>query len=208
MLVEFLEQVVGDKKLHVKWLNTLSMMENVGARKIAAAEHPTKVTTMMLKHAAEEARHAYYLKRLISKLDISVPDTYDFQYLLAPINSLQYLHRLDVFASRYLKEELGLKGHELKYASYLLVTYAIEVRADELYPIYEDVLKRLNSKVSVRTIIVEEEGHLADMKIQLEDFSTYWEAHANAITSYESLLFDKWLEKTQASISPKVLFAH
>ena len=29
-----LERIVLDDKLHCRWLNTLSMMENVGARKI------------------------------------------------------------------------------------------------------------------------------------------------------------------------------
>jgi hypothetical protein len=32
----------------------------------------------------------------------------------------------------------------LRYASYLFVTYAIEVRADELYPVYQDALDKQN----------------------------------------------------------------
>jgi hypothetical protein len=47
---------------------------------------------------------------------------------------------LDVDVCRYLKKELNLSGAELRFAAYLLVTYAIEVRADELYPIYQDAL--------------------------------------------------------------------
>jgi len=41
-----------------------------------------------------------------------------------------------------LKKELNLKGRELRFAAYLLVTYAIEVRADELYPVYQDELEK------------------------------------------------------------------
>ena len=52
---------------HAKWLNTLSFLENCGARKIAACEHPTLVKEEMLKHAAEEFRHAHHLKRQIDK---------------------------------------------------------------------------------------------------------------------------------------------
>ena len=50
------ETVVKDNKLHAKWLNTLSMMENAGAKKIKKCEHPILATEMILKHAAEEAR--------------------------------------------------------------------------------------------------------------------------------------------------------
>jgi hypothetical protein len=42
-------------------------MENAGARKISKCEHPTLVTQIQLKHAAEEHRHAYYLKKQIGK---------------------------------------------------------------------------------------------------------------------------------------------
>jgi len=57
-----------------------------------------------------------------------------------------------------LKEDFKLTGHELRYAAYLFVTYAIEVRADELYPEYQDVLVDHKSSISVRTIIAEEEA--------------------------------------------------
>lgn len=45
--------IVASTKLHSKWLNTLSYMENCGARKLAACEHPLLVKEEMLKHAAE-----------------------------------------------------------------------------------------------------------------------------------------------------------
>ena len=44
------------------------MMENTGARKISRFEHPVATDIIVLKHAAEEARHAYYLKKLIGKI--------------------------------------------------------------------------------------------------------------------------------------------
>src|SRR5688572_20273270 len=101
--------IVADNTLHAKWLNTLSLMENTGARKISAGEHPLNVTLIVLKHAAEEARHAFYLKKQISKV-ASGFDTYQFPFLLAPLHSYQYLHALDIATSRYLKNKLGLSG--------------------------------------------------------------------------------------------------
>ena len=44
--------IIAAPELHAKWLNTLSYLENCGARKIAACEHPTLVKEEMLKHAA------------------------------------------------------------------------------------------------------------------------------------------------------------
>ena len=39
-----LSNIVKDNTLHAKWLNTLSFMENAGARKISFAEHKEDVT--------------------------------------------------------------------------------------------------------------------------------------------------------------------
>ncbi|WP_462253328.1 hypothetical protein [Ekhidna sp.] len=165
-----IETIVSSPELHAKWLNSLSMMENTGARKISASEHDTLVDEIVLKHAAEEARHAYYLKSQIKKTGYEGCKTYQMDELLAPIQSFQYLHALDTSISRYLKNELKYSGSTLKYAAYLLVTYAIEERADELYPIYEEVLKASKSRISVRMIVVEEQGHLEEMIQQMNEF--------------------------------------
>mgnify|MGYP000241024575 CR=1 FL=1 len=100
---------------------------------------------------------------------------------------------LDVMVCKYLKSELNLSGNDLKFAAYLLVTYAIEVRADELYPVYQDVLDTTGSKVNVKSIILEEEGHLEEMLVQLKNFSPEWERHAAKAVEFEGGLFGKWL---------------
>ena len=193
-LQQLLDIIVPDDGMHGKWLNSLSMMENTGARKISKFEDPIHVTEMILKHAAEEARHAWYLKKQISKLpDITCPD-YSYPYLLAPIESHHYLNMLDVDACRYLKKELRLEGRALKHGAYLLVTYAIEVRADMLYGIYQDALTKYGSKVNVKSIILEEEGHLAEMERMLQEFSRDWETLAKDICAVEDRLFGAWVE--------------
>ena len=119
-LATIVKKIVANDTLHAKWLNTLSLMENTGARKISAGEHPLDVTLIVLKHAAEEARHAFYLKKQIAKIKEDGFENYQFSSLLAPIHSYQYLHALDVATSRYLKEKLNLNGNKLRYAAYLL----------------------------------------------------------------------------------------
>ncbi|GAA4333405.1 hypothetical protein GCM10023149_40150 [Mucilaginibacter gynuensis] len=188
-----LPNIIADNQLHARWLNTLSLMENTGARKISASEDPITVTYIILKHAAEEHRHAFYLKKQIEKTGNDLCPTYAAEYLLAPAYSKYYLNQLDVEVCRYLKKELGLSGKELRFAAYLLVTYAIEVRADELYPIYQDALDAVGSKVNVKSIILEEEGHLEEMINQLQHFSTDWQLHADKAVTIETKLFGDWV---------------
>jgi len=193
-LQEIFRNIIATDSLHARFLNTLSLMENTGARKISASEDKSKVSYIVLKHAAEEARHAYYLKKQIQKVGkIADFPTYEKPYLIAPFASYTYLHTLDIQVCRYLKQTLKLSGNDLKYAAYLLVTYAIEVRADELYPVYQELLEEVSSKVNMKSIIVEEEGHLAEMITQLKEFSPEWEMHAKTACDIEKTLFEQWI---------------
>ena len=192
-LHSILPQIISNNQLHARWLNTLSLMENTGARKISASEDPVTVTYIILKHAAEEHRHAFYLKKQIEKAGKELCPTYADEYLVAPAYSKYYLNVLDVEVSRYLKKDLGLSGKELRFAAYLLVTYAIEVRADELYPVYQEALENAGSKVNVKSIILEEEGHLEEMIAQLHKFSPDWQRHADKAVEIEMRLFNDWV---------------
>ena len=196
-----LENIVNDTHLHAKWLNTLSYMENAGAKKISASEHKENVNLIILKHAAEEHRHAYYLKKQLDKLGGNLCATYTNEELLTPKQTKFYLNALDVAVCRYLKQQFNLSGYELKFAAYLFVTYAIEVRADELYPVYQDVLSAAKSKVNVKSIILEEEGHLEEMLNQLKTFSPEWEKHAEVVIGIEQAMFDDWMSNLGEQVS-------
>jgi hypothetical protein len=197
---QLLNKLVGEPELHCRWLNTLSMMENTGAKKIKRCEHPVFVSEIILKHAAEEARHAYYLKKQIRKIDNDACPTYEYKYLLAPKSSYAYLNQLDVDACRYLISNYGYKNEKLKYAAYLLVTYAIEVRADDLYPRYQKVLNEKVSPVNVRNIITEEEQHLFEMKKGLQAFSDDWEKMRDDICEIENNLFERWINELEKEV--------
>src|ERR1700740_1514218 len=105
-LSRVVSRIVPSNELHARWLNSLSMMENTGARKISKYEDPVYTGIIVLKHAAEEARHAYYLKKQISKLAKDACPDYSYPFLIAPVESYHYLQQLDVQACRYLKNEL------------------------------------------------------------------------------------------------------
>ena len=196
-----LENIVNNNALHAKWLNTLSYMENAGAKKISASEHKENVNLIILKHAAEEHRHAYYLKKQLDKLEGGLCKTYTNEELLTPNHTKFYLNALDVAVCRYLKQHFDLSGYELKFAAYLFVTYAIEVRADELYPVYQEVLTNAGSRVTVKSIILEEEGHLEEMLNQLKTFSPDWERHAQIVIKIEQQMFGDWISHLDKQIA-------
>jgi bacterioferritin (cytochrome b1) len=198
-LAKLLPPLIADDEQHALLLNSLSMMESVGARKIAAYVNPIHVDQITLQHAAEEMRHAYYLKRQIKKLGQNLPD-YSPRNLLAPHASYRYLHRLDWACSHHLKS-LGYTGRALKHGCYLLVTYLIEVRAMKLYHTYQDALTHAGSRVHVRSIIKEEEGHLNNMSEQLQAFDSNWHEHIKTLTPIEQKLFDGWVKHIYHAIS-------
>ena len=197
-LASLLPQIIDDDARHARWLNTLSMMESVGARKIAGYVDPIHVDELTLQHASEEARHAHYLKRQISKIGQKLPD-YSAPTLLAPRASYHYLHRLDWTCSRYLKQK-GLSGRALKNHSYLYVTYLIEVRAMKLYHTYQAALTDAQSPVHVRSILKEEEGHLSNMTTQLQAIDPDWQAHCHDLQIEEQKLFERWIEQLQSQL--------
>ncbi|WP_090150296.1 hypothetical protein [Dyadobacter soli] len=200
-MYHLIQRIVQQDQLHARWLNTLSFLENAGARKISACEDNTLVEIIQLKHAAEEHRHAYILKKQISKLAPAACPDYSNAHLFAPVSTRQYLAMLDIRCSRYLKKVFGLNGAQLRYAAYLFVTYLIEVRADELYPVYQRALSEASHSVTVKSIIAEEEGHLEEMTAQLSRFSDDWEAHAEVLQEMEQVLFHQWLGSLESELA-------
>ncbi len=198
LIKSLLLKIIACDQTHAKWLNTLSYLENCGARKIAACEHPTMVKEEMLKHAAEEFRHAHYLKRQIAKLSAGSINTYANHFILGGVASRQYLAHLDLKTSCYLKK-LGFNKKSIKEAAYLLVTYAIELRAAELYALYNDLLKKTSSKVTVSSILLEEKEHLNEMKEGIEELHLGF-LHAQRVSALEGELCKQWLCAIDKSI--------
>lgn len=195
---QLLPIIIASDILHAKWLNTLSFLENCGARKIAASEHPTLVKEEILKHAAEEFRHAHYLKRQIQKVTREPIETYALSSLLGGTSTLHYLDALDIKTCRYLKKA-GFSNSALKKAAYLLVTYAIEQRAAELYPLYDGLLREAHSRVTVKSILLEEKEHLEEMKEGLKWLKNGF-FHAAYVRSLEGNLYQTWVKNVAREI--------
>lgn len=198
---KLLSAIVAVPCLHAKWLNTLSFLENCGARKIAACEHPTLVKEAMLRHAAEEFRHAHHLKRQMAKIAWDPLPDYTSTHILGGLSTLHYLRALDLKTCCYLKKR-GLTKAAIKEAAYLLVTYAIELRAGELYPLYDQALRHIRSSVTVRAIILEEKEHLEEMQEELRQLPLGL-FYAEQIAQFEGQLCKRWLESLSHTLKPK-----
>jgi len=61
-------------------------------------------------------------------------------------------------------------------------------------------LEKASSKINVKSIILEEEGHLEEMINQLKSFSPDWEFHANKAVEMESRLFTQWVGQLSAEL--------
>ena len=195
--------IVQNPEIHGKWLNSLAFMEHVGATKIARTQSGEKATFTTLKHAAEEARHGFYLKKLAKKVFPAIPEDFRREGMLAPIESRQYLYRLDTGISRILLDA-GITGTEMRNLAYLLVTYAIEMRADSLYPEYQACIEHYPVKISVRTIINEEEGHLEEMMDALSKFDRETEQLMQQAIALESQLFSNWVNAIELALPKRV----
>lgn len=153
-----LEQICGDHDLHVRFLNTLSLLEHIGSRKIMLAQ-PRAPDGAMLKHLAEETRHAYFFKRTAEKLAGRVLD-YDDDTLLAGAAARLYMDRLDAGISSAIAPGEGP-------LPYLYMSLIIERRAIWAYRIYQSVLARRNCGISLTGVLAEEDRHHDKMLVRI-----------------------------------------
>ena len=165
---------------------------HLDATKIAQTQSGPLANFMSLKHAAGEARHAYYLKKISRKLSADACPNYTFSYLLAAVPSKQYLFRLDLEISRGIRDA-DLSASKLHSLAYLLTTYTIELRAHEMYPTYQKHLKYLSEKISVQGIINEEVGHLAEKETAFKKWPESLQKLKNLACNIENRLYKNWL---------------
>ena len=195
-----LEAIISDKNLHARWLFTLSYLENCGAKKIARFQVIFKdnVPLFVLQHASEEFRHTFFMKKQIIKPgldpDLSLP-------LLGGMKAKNLLNFLDIKILKLLKEEKVVKKEELCYFAYLLTTFAIEKRAETLYNSYQKKLTQYNSKISIKSIIKEEENHLEEIELKMKDFPLIWNLKRKVL-EIESNIFSQFLHDLFKEILP------
>ena len=146
--------------VHARFLNTLSLMEHIGSRKIMASQSEGGLSGETLRHLAEETRHAYFFKRSAEKL-ARRPLGYSMSETIAGAAARGYMERLDAG----ILHELG--GESENALPYLYMSLIVELRAVWFYRLYQETLADHGPNVSLRSVLAEEELHLDAMLARL-----------------------------------------
>lgn len=185
----FLAAAASDAPRHARLLNTLSLMEHIGSRKILLSQGETPDESV-LKHLSEETRHAHFFRRAAEKA-AGRRLAYVEGDLAAPSSARLYFGRLDAGISRVTGPGA---------LAYLYVTQAIEVRAAWLYALYEKVLRQQDHWLSLRSVIAEEDLHLAQMESELSSRDGEYARRFPGFLELEARLFGSWFERTRAGL--------
>jgi hypothetical protein len=157
---QLLDCVLADRRLHARFLNTLSLLEHMGSHKIMSTQHSTQIDEFTLRHVAEEAHHAFFMKRQAEKVGERACDYSDAE-LLAPATARMYFQRLEAGLVRRLAD---LRNRR---AAYLYMSMIVEFRALWFYQMYQQCLRRHDIDVSLKRILGEEQNHLEEMAQRL-----------------------------------------
>ncbi len=181
----FLHGIVRDSNRHGRFLNMLSMLEHMGSRKIMLSQMNRDMNETTLKHLAEEARHAFFFKRQAERVMGAPVQGYTDANTHTRAAARMYFDRLAAFINDTTGEE----------AAYPWTTRLVEIRACWFYEIYEEVLREAGVSVSLKSLLAEEEGHLAEMKALCGDEAEL----LNALCAHEEQLFARlWQAITAA----------
>jgi hypothetical protein len=151
-----LKQISAEPSLEARWLNTLSLLEFVGARKISRTVADRHPSLEVLWHLADETRHALAFKRLACE----VAGTEVSEYL-RPQEAATYFQTLDRELAAWALQALG---HEDVRLNYLLTTTIVEQRAMLMYPLYKAATRQAPVRAELGRIITEEQSHRLDIE--------------------------------------------
>lgn len=181
-----LDVIVAEPKRHARMLNTLSLLEHMGSHKIMATQQSAAIDQATLKHVAEEAHHAFFMKRQAEKTAERALE-YVADDLLAPPSARMYFQRLEGATVRALGERRSAR------AAYLYMSMIVEFRALWFYGLYEQALKRARHALTLKRVLGEEQAHLSDMAERLEAGDELDEACTAHVLAAERKLFSRLL---------------
>ncbi len=187
-----LDTIVAEPQRHGRMINTLSLLEHMGSHKIMATQHSAAIDQATLKHVAEEAHHAFFMKRQAEKTAERALE-YVAADLLAPASARMYFQRLESATVRALGEKRSAR------AAYLYMSMIVEFRALWFYGLYEQALKRARHALSLKRVLGEEQAHLGDMAERLEGGGELDDARAAQVLAAERKLYSRLLVALERS---------
>jgi hypothetical protein len=167
--------------LHARFLNMLSLLEHIGSRKIMMSPVMHAPEHDLLKHLAEEARHAFFFKRAAEWMALR-PLDYSAEHTMAAVSAKLYMGRLDVEISRSL-------GKSVPALPYLYMSLIVELRAVWIYRVYQLVLMEQKIGLTLKSILAEEELHLTAMIARIRDLDPQADSDIALFSEIEAIQF-------------------
>jgi hypothetical protein len=185
-----MEKIVCNELLHSKWLNTLSYLEYVGARKIFKSQPEDRIDLSILEHMYEEIRHSLTLKQMIKKWCHRTSMKFSSDDMLAKSSAKKYFQSIDANSATV---------SDAPHTAYLFTSVVIETRALSLYRSYEKVLlKHKFGKLS--GLIADEEKHLREKKYALEKMDDRCSHSLFKLQQKETELFSRFIADVEDEV--------
>jgi len=188
-----LQRLLAHPALAGRFINTLSLLEYVGTRKILKSQRAEEIDAILLRHIAEEARHALVLKQLAAKVSPFPLPTYDWPYLIAGAEAIGYFQELDRGV------EASLNGAQV-FLNYLYTTYLIEMRADLVYPQMEEILASLGRDGIFLRVLREERAHLMEVRRAIGAVDPEAGTRTAHLITLEEQLFERFLGALEEAV--------
>ena len=211
----FLTRVIQDDTLHGRFLNTLSLLEHIGSRKIMLSHVHRVPNTEVLKHMAEEARHAFFFAHKAEAILKKPHNDYGDETTLAPAAAKVYFAKLDSHIEHTItapdkngdrrsaslcERSLAASDYKNSDACYLWVSLMIELRAHWAYGLYQDVLLQHKKTLSLKSLIAEENLHLAEMFESVMAVDRSAETTIPKLAAHEHELFLHFFAHLEAAV--------
>ena len=190
-LHHFLQNISKDAHTHAKFLNTLSFLEYIGARKILKSLQAPLLNETLLGHIAEEAYHSLFFKKLARKV-CKKQFSFEEEEMLAGRNMESYFQSLDQKACEMTKNQ--------KFLNYLYTTWIIEKRAVTTYKIYNQILKENKFPFTLNSILRDEDKHLEEVETTIKKQDPDHDKHFALLKNFEAKEFDKVMQSLQESV--------
>ncbi len=187
-LKKFLKTIIQQPILHAQWLNTLSFLEYIGARKILKSQKSEHLNWFLLQHIREETGHALFFKTLSRKISKKYCPSFETPYLMEGKKAENYFQSIDHHA------EKNLTHHpQAHYLNYLYTTWMIEERAIKVYQTYNDLLKKNKFSFTLNAVLREEDHHLQTITQEIKKRDLDFKNRIQQLFEYETQQFQELL---------------
>lgn len=172
-----LSTIISNPLYEADWIEMLSQLEYVGARKILKAVPFEQVTCEVLRHVSEETSHAFLLKLEAEKLSPTQKKWGECRFTAI---GFHYFQSLDHAVSKLVAPT----------KAYRLVSWAVERRVLAIYPRYSAMTSIMSLTRTLNRIMAQEKNHSAIFEDAIPDLNFRNDVIAIEVTHWTQFLTD------------------